>query len=52
MVVLGIAALGMLRELRESESLGRARAGFSSTANGEDWIERADALLAAAYPNG
>jgi hypothetical protein len=52
MVVLGIAALGMLRELRESEALGRARAGFSSTANGEDWNERADALLAAAYSKG
>jgi hypothetical protein len=52
MVVLGIAALGMLRELQTSEYLGRARAGFTSTTTGEDWIERADALLAAAYPKG
>jgi hypothetical protein len=50
LIVLGFAALGMLKELRESEALGRARAGFVSTTAGEDWIERADALLAAAYP--
>jgi hypothetical protein len=43
MVVLGIAALGMLKELRESGGLSAVgEAGYCT-----DWAERADALLAA-----
>jgi hypothetical protein len=56
MVVLGIAALGMLRELRTS---GRVATTWTAEHDGSvdaakrtvvDWNERADALLAAAYP--
>ena len=43
LVVLGMAALGMLRELREE---------CPELAPSHDWADKADALLAAAYPKG
>jgi ribosomal protein L37E len=52
MVVLGIAALGMLKELRGEDRYPGARPWALLPWHDETlpWIERADALLAAAYP--
>jgi hypothetical protein len=51
LVILGIAALGMLRELRDSGNLSvHANRVEGGPAAYEDWHKRADALLAAAYP--
>lgn len=52
LVVLGIAALGMLKELKESSEISvySTRRPARRSASVSEWIERADALLAAAYP--
>ena len=48
LAALGMVAIGMLKELMESEETGHIRAAFSASSGAEDWAKRADALLAAA----
>jgi hypothetical protein len=52
MVVLGIAALGLLKELRTARTGVDIEDMVYAPERSADWRARADALLAAAYPKG